>query len=88
MVEELTYFARRRDDVVVEESFDLVRLDLPQQTLDLQFNLPLAVDADGDDDRAEQQQPENTGDDHRDDVTVVLGAVLVEEATLRLILGN
>lgn len=50
----MTYFTRRRDDVVVEEAFDLVRLNFPQQSLDFQLNLPLAVDAYRDHDGAEK----------------------------------
>lgn len=81
----MTYFARRRHDVVVEESFDLVRLDLPQQALDLQLNLPLAVNTYGDHNGAEEHEAEDSGDEHRQQVAVVFRAVLVLEAALWLI---
>lgn len=84
----ITYFTRRRDDVVVEEAFDLVRLDLPQQPLDLQLDLPLPVNTDGNDDRTEQNQAEYTSYNHRRHVTVVLRAQLVLEAALRFVGGN
>lgn len=73
----ITYFTRWRDDVVVEESFDLVRLDLPQQAFNLQLDLPLAVNTYGDHDGAEKNETENAGDNHRHHVTVVFCAELV-----------
>lgn len=84
----VTYFTRRRDDVVVEESFDLVRLDLPQQPLDLQLDLPLAVYTYGDHDGAEEYEAEHAGNNHRQHVPIVLRAQLVLKAALRFVGWN
>lgn len=84
----MTYFTRRRDDVVVEESFDLVRLYFPQQSFNLQLDFPLPVNTYGNNDRTEQHQSEDAGDNHRCHVAVVFRAQLVLKAALRFVGWN
>lgn len=84
----MTYFTRRRHDVIVTESFDLVRFNLPQQSFNLQLNLPLSVNTYGDHDGAEKNEAKYAGDNHRQHMSIVLCAMFIFEATLRFIGGN
>lgn len=81
----MPYFTRRRDNIVVEEAFDFVRFNLPQQPFNLQFNLPFPVNTDCNHDGAEENETENAGDNHRQHMAVIFRAKLVVEATLRLV---
>jgi DNA transposition AAA+ family ATPase len=83
----MTYFTWRRDNVVVEESFDFMGFNFPQQSFNLQLNLPLAVNTRGDDDGAEKDEAKDARNHHRNHMTVVFRAQLVKEATLWFIRG-
>jgi hypothetical protein len=65
-----------------------MRFNLPQKSLNLQFNLPLSINTYGDHDRTKEHETKNPSNNHRHHMTIIFCAQLILEATLRLIGGD
>jgi hypothetical protein len=81
------YLTRRRNDVSIEKSSNLLCINFPKQSLNFQLDFPFTINAHRNHTHTEQHQTQNTSHNHGRDVCRVLLAKFIFKSTRWLIEG-